>query len=103
MRGFNQAERLAAAVAETLSLRMEKPLKRVKATDEQARLKLSERHANCLSAFLSTPLCGDYILVDDVVTTGATMKAAAMAMKAAGAHTVIGFALAHGSGDELAD
>ncbi len=97
MRGFNQAECLAASVARVLETPVARPLARKKRTREQARLEIGERQKNCKDAFASQPVDGDYILVDDVVTTGATMKAAALALKEAGARSVIGFALAHGS------
>jgi len=100
-RGFNQAATIGAVVAETLSLNMAAPLKRLRRTEEQARLSTPERNENCRGAFSCAPIAGDVILVDDVVTSGATMSAAAAALRAAGASRVIGFALAHGRGDRL--
>ena len=50
---------------------------------------------------MSAPVTGDIILVDDVVTSGETLAAAASALKAAGARRVFAFALAHGRGDRL--
>jgi ComF family protein len=96
-RGFNQAETIGRAVAEALEFKYVSDLvRRDRPTDEQARLPFSERAENCLNVFSSRPVAGNVILVDDVVTTGATMKAAALAIRAAGADRVVGFALAHG-------
>jgi len=100
-RGFNQAATLARALGQALSLKVAMPLSRIRRTEEQARLTSAERRENCQRAFACTPLAGDYILVDDVVTSGATMRAAAEALKKAGARRVTGFALAHGRGDRF--
>ena len=100
-RGFNQAAILGGVVSETLGTKMSMPLKRVKRTEEQARLSTPERNENCRRAFLSAPVSGDVILVDDVITSGETMAAAAQALRDAGASRVFGFALAHGRGDRL--
>ena len=101
-RGFNQAEIIGQAVAQALGMKLEKPLSRVRRTAEQARLDSEGRRRNCSGAFRAVPFYGDVILVDDVVTSGETMKAAAQALKDSGARSVIGFALAHGQGDRLA-
>ncbi len=100
-RGFNQAATIGGVVAETLGLAAATPLTRRKKTEEQARLDTAERRANCQQAFSSLPVAGDVILVDDVVTSGETMRAAAQALREAGARRVFGFALAHGRGDRL--
>jgi ComF family protein len=100
-RGFNQAERIGQAVASALGSEIAEPLSRIRRTAEQARLEISLRRKNCLNAFRADSVEGDFILVDDVVTSGETMKAAAQALKDAGARSVIGFALAHGQGDRL--
>jgi ComF family protein len=100
-RGFNQAERIGRAVATALGSPFADPLTRVRRTSEQAKLEIGQRRKNCLGAFFADQAEGDYILVDDVVTSGETMKAAAKALKEAGARSVIGFALAHGQGDTL--
>jgi len=100
-RGFNQAATIAAAVSRALQTETISPLKRKKRTEEQARLTPAERRENCRRAFVSAPVTGDIILVDDVVTSGETLAAAASALKAAGARRVFAFALAHGRGDRL--
>jgi len=95
-RGFNQAERIGRAVADELGGAMINPLRRVRRTDHQAELSTRERLENCTDAFACDAVSGDVVLIDDVVTTGATMQAAARALKDAGARSVTGFALAHG-------
>jgi ComF family protein len=96
-RGFNQSEIIGRAVAEALGLKFDAELvRRVRRTDEQARLPFRQRAENCANAFCAKSASGTIILVDDVVTTGATMKAAAKAIRAGGAERVVGFALAHG-------
>lgn len=102
-RGFNQADCLARAVADTLGQKVANPLTRIRHTKEQASLTPEERQSNCRQAFCCAPLSGEVILVDDVVTSGITMEAAAAAIKKAGATRVTGFALAHGAGNQLAD
>jgi len=95
-RGFNQAERLSEAVARALESSVQTPLTRTRRTGYQAKLSTEERKQNCKDAFTCAPVSGDIVLVDDVVTTGATMNEAAKALKKAGARSVIGFALAYG-------
>ncbi len=96
-RGFNQSEVIGRAVATALGFKFDSEIIcRTRRTDEQARLPFHERAENCENAFRAKPTSGTIILVDDVVTTGATMKAAALALKSAGAERVVGFALTHG-------
>jgi ComF family protein len=98
-RGFNQSLVLARALAKSWHLEvMPRALRRTRFTQPQARLRAAERLQNVEGAFaparglhLETPTV---FLVDDVLTTGATMNACAAALKAAGASKVIGIALA---------
>jgi len=56
---------------------------------DQVGLSFTERQANMSSAFRANrPVVGDVILIDDVVTTGATLMNAAKALKIAGAKRV---------------
>jgi ComF family protein len=96
-RGFNQSELLAAAVAETLGLPLVSHLVRARPTPPQVGLGREARRRNIAGAFgWSGPaLCGQLVLVvDDVVTTGATLSEAARALATAGAAGTIGLALA---------
>lgn len=96
-RGFNQAEALAREVAGALRLPLVSgPLVRLRATEQQAKLNASGRAENMRDAFgwRGAPPPARIILVDDVYTTGATMGACAEALRAAGASTVAGLALA---------
>lgn len=92
-RGFNQAALLAAELAPLLGIPMyEDVLARVQETRTQTLLPREEREQNVKDAFAvpeSVDVSGlTLLLVDDVVTTGATVEAAARTLKAAGARAV---------------
>lgn len=91
-RGFNQAALLAQAVARRYGTRIRPVLRRVRATAVQAGLSHSGRRANVAGAFRvrrGEQLEGRRVLlVDDVMTTGATAAACAAALKQAGARYV---------------
>lgn len=98
-RGFNQADLLARGVAVMLERSVwDRVLERHRATEQQARLDGSARHANVKGAFAvsnGNRVEGAHLLlIDDVVTTGATLKAAAEALVAAGAKEVHAVVLA---------
>jgi ComF family protein len=98
-REFNQAERLAlplsAATGIPLNARL---LERVEITRTQTMLNRIERAANVRKAFAvrrSCQLGGERIvLVDDVLTTGATTNACARALRQAGAGDICVWTLA---------
>jgi len=96
-RGFNQSELLAELLAESLGVPAITTLRRVRHTGAQA--KLARRDRLAISAADFEPAggavgVGRVLLVDDVVTTGATLSAAAQALRRAGAHHVACFAVA---------
>jgi ComF family protein len=90
-RGFNQAtllaERLAAALAVPVRPRW---LTRVRATRAQSDLGAAERRANVRGAFVADHATAGrhVVVVDDVLTTGATAGECARALRAAGAARV---------------
>lgn len=84
-RGFDQTGVLARALAEQLGVPGPTLLRRTRPTRQQARLSGSERAANVGGAFQAVlHVDCPVLLVDDVLTTGATLKAAAQALSAAG-------------------
>ena len=90
-RGYNQAMEIARPVGEVLRVPVEARLcERTRDTPAQTELVWAERARNVRGAFrCSAPLDGAVIaVVDDVMTTGATLAEIAKALKAAGAARV---------------
>ncbi len=87
-RGYNQALEIARPVARATSLAIDyRSLRRCKPTSPQSSLGLKARRKNLLGAFeCRQNLAGKHIaLIDDVMTSGSTLNAAALALKKAGA------------------
>ncbi|HVP37510.1 MAG TPA: ComF family protein [Terriglobales bacterium] len=97
-RGYDQSRILAGEISKTVSIPLaEKILIRNKKTKDQTHLTVEERERNVRDAFAvrdSSLLWGKrVILVDDVMTTGATLQECAGVLKDAGAREVIGVTL----------
>lgn len=87
-RGFNQALELARPVSRRLRLRLDSRLcVRRKNTAVQSKLDARERRRNLRDAFeVRIPIGGAHVaILDDVVTTGATVAALSQALREAGA------------------
>ena len=102
-RGFNQSALLAALIADELAIPVEERLlRRVVDTPHQTQLTLSERRANVVKAFavdesLSRRWQGARVLVvDDILTTGATLLNTVRALHAAGFDRICSVTLAAG-------
>lgn len=97
-RGFNQSELLAREVSRRCGIPVLKAVRRTRATRTQAGLSPSARRENVAGAFRlrrRVRLEGmRLLLVDDVMTTGATAAACASALKRGGAAMVALLALA---------
>jgi competence protein ComFC len=99
-RGYNQAEIITQAIREVVpEAGICDCLKRIRMTPSQTFLSRSERLKNMRGAFRCASLPPgerSLLIVDDVLTTGATLNAAAAALEAAGATDICAFTLAHG-------
>lgn len=99
-RGYNQAEILAKELSKKFNLKVVNALERVKETRSQVGLNKEQRRENMKEAFalrkkFETSIKNKNIfLVDDVLTTGATMSEACKALKKAGAGKVWAVAFA---------
>lgn len=88
-RGYDQAQVLAERVAVTTGLPCFRLLARVVETPPQARRNAAERAHALRGAFRATRTApGSVLLVDDVLTTGATAAECAGVLRAAGASEV---------------
>lgn len=101
-RGFNQSTELARAISRQLGAKVRnKALVRTRHTPPQTRLDRAGRLANIKDAFAAnTDLVRDkrVLLVDDVFTTGATLRECARTLKRAGASHVDVLVLARAMG-----
>jgi ComF family protein len=92
-RGYNQAERIARAVARRTGLPLVSALARRRGTPPQSSLGREERQTNLRGAFRIRRAARiqerRIVLIDDVATTGATLDAAASVLKKNGAAAVI--------------
>lgn len=101
-RGFNQCdaitEKALCAVGNSRITLDASLIERVRDTEHQARLTRAARQKNVADAFApysSADTSVTYLLLDDVITTGATVRAAAGALRAAGARHILPVALAY--------
>ncbi|MFH1612848.1 MAG: ComF family protein [bacterium] len=99
-RGFNQSEILAKIIRKKYSFKIEKNLIRIKKTRPQIELNAKERKDNIKGAFvLKTPekiKDKTILLIDDVYTTGSTIKECAKVLQKAKVKTIYVFTFAHG-------
>jgi competence protein ComFC len=102
-RGFNQCELLIAEMkaidASGIFDYSFDAVRKVKETEHQSKMMSREaRLKNLSDAFWASPgkvARRNVIIIDDVITTGTTIREISKALKIAGAKRVIGFALAH--------
>jgi len=90
-RGYNQAALLSEIISQECNIKMNDILKRIKNTKSQTKLKEQKRRKNVLNAFAlksNTIENKTIILIDDVMTTGATINECARVLKNAGAEKV---------------
>jgi ComF family protein len=97
-RGYNQAALLADYLARAQGWACQPAaIRRVRETASQVHLNAQERRMNVADAFAADPECvrGQCVLIiDDVLTTGATLSACADAVRVAGATRVFGATVA---------
>jgi predicted amidophosphoribosyltransferase len=93
VRGFDQSVTLAEGLANASGRPVASILQRTSDNAQTGRGRLDRLHAP--PSFRSKPCSGVVVLVDDVVTTGATLSSAAQAVRASGASNVVAVVLAN--------
>lgn len=99
VRGYNQAERIARPLAHTLGVPFRSYLlMRIRPRPEKLRLTMRERWRTVRGAYAMQPGARvdnlRVLLVDDVLTTGATLDACSRALRQAGASNVVALTVA---------
>lgn len=97
-RGYNQSYLLSQQVENVMHITCQPQyLHRYRDTNQQVGLNALERRENVKDAFIAADDVADksILLIDDVVTTGATLDECAGALFAAGAKTVYGITVSH--------
>lgn len=91
-RGFNQSEVIAKAISKELNTPVIKAIKRKRYTTTQTQLSKNERKINIIDAIVPAKqnqrIMGNYLLVDDVLTTGSTANECAGVLLEMGASRV---------------
>lgn len=91
-RGFNQCEYISSRLSQIVNLKSENTLVKVKETKNQKTLIKEERIKNLIGAFEIRKGINvknkNYILIDDVITTGATINEAKKILKNNGANKI---------------
>ncbi len=87
-RGFDHAHVIADALGRSLGLPVVATLQRTSARPDQTTLTGAARRENLVGAFRAWNAPPAVLLVDDLVTTGATASSCAQALRAAGSHIV---------------
>jgi competence protein ComFC len=96
-RGFNQSAEIGKVLASKMGLKYGEYLKRVRFTKPQVGLKGKARYLNTKGAFALTSrftLPANILLIDDVWTTGSTLKECGNTLKRAGVNKVWAITLA---------
>ncbi len=101
-RGFNQSARIGRMISAATGIPYIDALSRVKNTVKQATLDRVGREENVRDAFIVTKelheilSCKHIVLIDDVYTTGSTLRACAAALHHAGVREISGWSVARG-------
>ncbi len=94
-RGFNQAELIARELATAFNWPLKNVLKKTKNNPSQTNLSREQRKLNVQNVFqVKEQPPANIILIDDVLTTGATLKQAANILQQAGAKKIWAIVLA---------
>lgn len=89
-RGFDHARAIAQELSSLVGIPFMPALRRTGDRTDQTGLGAKQRRANLAGAFAATGVPRHVGIVDDVVTTGATLGEAGRALRAAGAVHVLG-------------